>query len=72
MWFVVSRLRKAVERKELRPAEAGDEFPGRVNALLAALPQEYRFAVLVDQVRPWAEYGANDAMLETLKEVTGL
>jgi hypothetical protein len=43
-----------------------------VNGLLAALPQEFRFASLVDLVPQWAEYGASDAMLETLKEVTGL
>src|SRR5262249_33724560 len=48
LWFVVSRLRKLVEKNELRPVDAGDEFPIRVNALLAGLPQEHRFAVLVD------------------------
>jgi len=72
MWFVVSRLRRAVDRGELRPADAGDEFPVQVNALLAAIPQEYRFAVLLDLVRPWGDYGASEAMLETLTEVTGL
>jgi hypothetical protein len=72
MWFVVSRLRRAVERNELRPAGAGDEFPTQVNALLAAMPQEYRFAVLLDLVPQWDEHGASAAMLDTLKEVTGL
>jgi hypothetical protein len=72
LWFIVSRLRKAVERNELRPDDAGDEFPQQVNSLLAALPQEFRFAVLLDQVPRWSEYGASDAMFETLKEVAGL
>jgi hypothetical protein len=71
-WFLVSRLRRAVERDELRRDEFGDEFPSRVNALLAALPQEFRFAVLLDLVPRWADYGASDVMLDTLKEVTGL
>jgi hypothetical protein len=72
MWFVVSRLRRAVEHGELRPPDAGEDFPARVNALLAALPQEYRFAVLLDLVQQWDELGASEAMLATLKEVTGL
>jgi len=72
LWFIVSRLRKAVERDELRPMGASAEFPNQVNALLAALPQEFRFAVLLDQVRQWSENGASDAMLDTLKEVAGL
>src|SRR5207249_1160459 len=46
LWFVVSRLRKAVEREELKPPDAAEEFPDQVNALLAALPQEFRFAAL--------------------------
>jgi hypothetical protein len=71
-WFVVSRLRKAVERDELSSYGFGDELPARVNALLAALPQEFRFAALLDLVPKWAGYGASDTMLETLKEVTGL
>jgi hypothetical protein len=72
MWFVVSRLRKAVERNELRPPGAGDEFPGQVNALLAAMGQEYRFAVLLDLVPQWDELGASETMLDTLKEVSAV
>jgi hypothetical protein len=72
MWFVVSRLRKAVERNELRPADAGEDFARQVNALLAALPTEFRFAVLLDLVAQWADLGASEAMLDTLKELTGL
>jgi hypothetical protein len=84
MWFVVSRLRRAVERDELRPADAGDEFPARVKALLAAMPQEYLFALLVDLESRWNELGAeptlindmvvwaNRVMLDKLFDVTGL
>ena len=77
LWFVVSRLRKAVEGRggvtpPLRPAEVGDDFRGRVNALLAALPQEFRFAVLLNLVPQWADLGASETMLATLKEVAGL
>ena len=77
LWFVVSRLRKAVEGKggatpPLRPADAGDDFPVRVNALLAGLPQEFRFAVLLNLVPQWAELGTSETMLQTLKEVAGL
>ncbi len=72
LWFVVSRLRRAVERDELRPADAPADFPERVNTLLATLPQEFRFALIVDLVPKWAELGASEAMLDTLKEVTGL
>ena len=36
------------------------------------MPQEYRFAVLLDLVQQWARLGASEAMFETLKEVTGL
>jgi hypothetical protein len=72
LWFVVSRLRRAVQRRELRPHDSGEEFSQQVNALLAALPQEFRFAALLDLVPQWADYGASPAMLDTLKEVTGL
>jgi hypothetical protein len=84
MWFVVSRLRRAVERDELRPPDAGDEFPARVRALLAAIPQEYLFALLVDLEPRWYDLGAeptlvnemvvwaNRVMLDKLFDVTGL
>lgn len=71
MWFVVSRLRRAVERNELRLADAGADFPGQVNALLAALPQEYLFAALVDLEAKWYDSGANKIMVDRVFEVTG-
>jgi hypothetical protein len=66
-WFIISRLRKLVERGELPPTPQE-----KVSAFLAALPDEFRFAVLVDLVPQWAALGAEPAMIEALKEVTGL
>ncbi len=76
LWFVVSRLRKTVERDELRPAGAGEGFPRQVNALLKAFPQEYLFATLVGLSEKWHGLGGEqemDAMYkETVFEVTGI
>jgi hypothetical protein len=73
-WFLVSRLRHAVAVGELQPGsdEGRAAFGRQVNALLAAFPEEYRFALLLDLVDPWAALGASAAMLATLKEVTAL
>jgi len=75
LWFVVSRLRKSVEREELRPADADEGFPGQVNALLRALPQEYLFATLVGLSEKWLALGGEKEMeqmfRDTLIEVTG-
>jgi hypothetical protein len=67
LWFVVNRLRTLLRRRALPVIE-----PEKVNALLAALPEEFRFASLVDLVPEWAEVGAEPAMLDALIEVTGL
>ena len=67
MWFLVSRIRNAVATGELEPPP-GD----RVNDFLAAVGEEFRFALLLDHVEKWAEFGASRVMLETLKDVTGL
>ena len=66
-WFVIHRLRTLVKRNELPLTD-----PTRINAFLAALPPEFRFALLIDLVDEWAELGASDAMFDSLKEVTGL
>ncbi len=75
MWFVVSRLRQAVAGGQFRVPEdeaAAGAFGAKVNAFLAAVGEEYRFALLLDQVAEWAALGANEVMLTTLKTVTGL
>jgi hypothetical protein len=66
-WFVINRLRKLIAARELPPLA-----PELVNSFLAALPDEFRFAVLVDLVPEWSELGAEQSMLDALKEVTGL
>lgn len=46
--------------------------PEHVNAFLLGLPQEHRFAVLVDTVSQWSRLGADEALLQTLLDVTGI
>jgi hypothetical protein len=75
MWFVVSRLRQAISNKQFRVPEDEVEaaaFHAKVNVFLATVSEEYRFALLLDQIEQWAELGASDVMLKTLKTVTGL
>jgi hypothetical protein len=43
-----------------------------INKFHMALPQEHRFALLIDMVEEWGKLGAGEALLATLKEVTGL
>ena len=66
-WFVLSKIRALVAGGLLpeTPADALNDF-------LLALPQEHRFALLVDLVRQWGELGADEALFESLYEVTGL
>jgi MoxR-like ATPase len=66
-WFIINRLRTLLQRNELPPIP-----PEQVNRFLESIPGEFRFAVLVDLVEPWARLGASDAMFQALKEVTGL
>jgi hypothetical protein len=60
-WFIISRLRRLIAAGELPPTT-----PERVNAFLTALPDEFRFAVLIDLVPQWAALGASGQCL-TLK-----
>ena len=46
--------------------------PEQINRFLMGLPQEHRFALLVDLVETWGALGANEALFASLKEVTGL
>jgi hypothetical protein len=66
-WFLVSRLRHAVERYELKGVT-----PEQVNAFLEVVGEEFRFALLLDHVGKWADLGASAVMLATLRQVTGL
>lgn len=67
MWFLVSRTRSAVAAGELVGTQ-----PEKVNAFLTAVGEEYRFALVLDLVEKWADLGASDLMLRTLRTVTGL
>lgn len=70
-WFLLSRLRTIVSRPDLR-AEIEGIDAAQINAFLLALPQDHRFALLIDRVRDWARLGADAALLQSLREVTGL
>jgi hypothetical protein len=66
-WFVLSGIREAVARDQLEHVS-----PEKVDEFLRWIPQEIRFAVLVDLVEKWGRLGASQVMLDSLKEVTGL
>lgn len=66
-WFIINQLRRWIQRDELPPLD-----PDQVNHFLASLPSEFRFAVMIDLVDQWAKMGASQAMLDALREVTGL
>jgi hypothetical protein len=66
-WFILCRIRHLVKRGDL--ANVGAEG---INKFLMALPQEHRFALLVDMVDDWGNLGAAPALFQTLREVTGL
>ena len=66
-WFLLNRIRRLAEQGQLNRHP-----PAVINNFLRALPQEHRLSLLVDMVPLWGELGADDAMLETLLEVTGV
>lgn len=66
-WFVLCRIRELVKRREL--VGVG---PDVLNQFLMALPQEHRFALLVDMVEEWGSLGAESALFKSMMEVTGL
>jgi MoxR-like ATPase len=66
-WFLINRIRKLVESGNLKV-----DSPGTVNRFFRQLSQEHRLMLLVDLVKPWADLGAEDAMFDTLLDVTGI
>jgi MoxR-like ATPase len=66
-WFLINRIRKLVESGNLKV-----DGPGTVDRFLRALSQDHRLMLLVDLVKPWADLGAEDAMFDTLVDVTGI
>ena len=76
-WFLVSRIRGAVAGNLFAPPASATEpeltaFREKATAFLLSFPEEFRFALLVDHVRQWADLGASDAMLAALRDVTGV
>jgi MoxR-like ATPase len=66
-WFVLCRIRELVRRGQLK------DVPSKViNDFLFALPDEHRFALLVDLVKEWGTLGATAALRASLKRATGL
>ncbi len=66
-WFILNRIRKAVESNELKELDAAT-----INLFLKAIPREHLFALLVDLVPDWGKLGAEPSMFEALKDVTGI
>ena len=66
-WFVLSAIRGLVASGEPLGAD-----PETLNAFLAALPADHRFALFVGLVERWGTLGAAPSMLAALKEATGL
>jgi hypothetical protein len=65
-WFVLCRVREAAAAGEL------DALGGEaVRRFLMALPREHRFALLVEMVETWGRLGADEALLASLRELTG-
>ena len=75
-WFVLSQIRASVQNDELAtelvPLPVGSSLSALVNRFLMALPTEHRLSLLVSLTDKWGEIGADQAMLLTLREVTGL
>src|SRR5581483_511033 len=87
-WLVLCQIRSLVEREyaevrrswspysgEKPPKPRGDladATPPVVMRFLMSLPQEHRFALLVDLVEAWGWLGADQALFESLRDVTGL
>jgi hypothetical protein len=66
-WFVLNCIRQHVQDGKL-----GGIDPRDVNRFLRSLPHEHQLTLLGDLVDRWGALGADDAMLDLLKEVTHL
>ncbi len=67
LWFVLCQIRVMVQREELKHIPSA-----QINKFLMKLPQEHRFALIVDMVEDWGRLGGDEAFFLSLKEVTGL
>ena len=66
-WFVLNRARRLAETGQLN-----GHGPAAIDRFLRALSQEHRLMMLMDMVPLWGELGAEDALMDTLLEVTGV
>jgi hypothetical protein len=66
-WFTLNRIRRLAETGQL-----DGTAPAVISRFLRALSQEHRLTLLVDLVEVWGALGADDVLLETLWEVTGV
>jgi hypothetical protein len=66
-WFVLNSIRQQVKEGKLDGIR-----PRAVNRFLRSLPHEHQLTLLTDLVDRWGELGADNAMLDLLKQVTKL
>ncbi|MEZ4773551.1 MAG: AAA family ATPase [Bacteroidia bacterium] len=66
LWFLLNLIRKRLLNKELQ-FDRED-----LNNFLMQLPQEHRFALFANAVPEWGSLGVEQALLDTLSEITGL
>jgi hypothetical protein len=66
-WFVLNCIRQNVKDGKLEGLE-----PRVVNRFLRSLPHEHQLTLLTDLVDRWGALGADEAMLDLLKQVTHL
>ena len=64
---MLNRIRKLAETGKLKRFP-----PDAIARFLRSLSQEHRLTMLLDLVPLWGELGAEDLMMETLCEVTGV
>jgi MoxR-like ATPase len=83
-WFVLNWIREELSRRLQEhdlthydyvnegPFTVESVTPEQVNAFLLSLPQEHRFALLVDMIEVWSQLGADQSLLQSLVELTGI
>lgn len=74
LWFILSRIRVLVRSGDghANGNPLSSESPAVLNSFLMALPVEHRCALLIDHVEAWASLGAEPALFDSLRELTGL
>jgi hypothetical protein len=77
-WFVLNWIREELSRRDEEDWSSPDPLrlesvtPEQVNEFLLGLPQEHRFALLVDMVPVWSRLGADESLLQSLVDLTGI